>query len=59
MRYHDLARELKLLKRCNEFHKKLIFSHKIQGVKASEELKELKEDVENQINIIEGEESGK
>ena len=59
MKYYDLDKIEPLLKDCRSFFITLIMSYKLQGVKIPQRLKELKENIENQINRIEGEENGK
>ena len=43
------------MRNCNNFFNDLIRAYKMQGIKIPKRLKELKENVENQINKIEGE----
>ena len=42
---------------CNEFFNDLIRAYKIQGISIPDRLKNLKEKLENQINVIGGEEN--
>ena len=56
MKHYDLDKIEPLLKDCRSFFITLIMSYKLQGVKIPQRLKELKKNIENQINRIEGEE---
>ena len=55
MKHYNLNEIQPLMNNCNEIFNDLIRAYKIQGINIPDRLKELKEDVENQINKIEGE----
>ena len=59
MKIYDLDKINPLLKDCRKFLIMLIMSYKLQGVKIPQELKELKVNIENQINKIEGDKNVK
>ena len=56
MKHYNLNEIQPIMRDCNEFFNDLIIAYKMQGIKIPDRLKELKENVENQINKIEGKE---
>jgi len=56
LKHYNLNEIQPIMRDCNEFFNDLIIAYKMQGIKIPDRLKELKENVENQINKIEGKE---
>ena len=53
MKHYDLDKIEPIMRDCDKFFKDLILSYRVQGVEIPKRMKELKENVENQINEIE------
>ena len=56
LKHYNLNEIQPIMRNCNEFFNDLIRAYRMQGIKIPKRLKELKENLENQINKIEGEE---
>ena len=53
LKHYNLNEIQPLMNNCNEFFNDLIRAYKIQGINIPDRLKDLKENLENQINKIE------